>query len=50
VEVAVPEMVVTGLESVALLALTQEEVKVTEIGTVAGAPSMNTGTLTLLVP
>ena len=45
-----PEMVVTGLESVALPALTQEEVKVTEIGTVADAPSMNTGILTLLVP
>jgi 16S rRNA G527 N7-methylase RsmG len=43
-------MVVTGLESVALLALTQEEVKVTDIGTVAGAPSISTGMLTLLVP
>ena len=45
-----PAALVTGLESVALPALTQEEVKVTEIGTVAGAPPISTGTLTLLVP
>ena len=45
-----PATVVTGVVSVALPALTQEEVKITEIGTVAGAPSISTGTLTLLVP
>ena len=45
-----PETVVIGLERVAFPALTQEEVKVTEIGTVAGTPSISTGMLTLLVP
>ena len=46
----VKALLVTGLEIVALPPATQEEVKVTEIGTVAGEPSINTGTLTLLVP
>ena len=46
----VAALLVTGLESVALPLATQAEVKVTEIGTVAGALPINTGTLTLLVP
>jgi hypothetical protein len=46
----VTALLVTGLESVALPALTQAEVKVTEMGTVAGEPDISTGTLTLLVP
>jgi len=50
VEVATPAIVVTGVVRVALPALTQEEVKATEIGTMAGDPLTYTGTLTLLVP
>jgi hypothetical protein len=50
VEVAVAAIVVTGVVSVAMPALTQEEENITEIGTVAGKPFTNTGTLTLLVP
>jgi hypothetical protein len=50
VDIAVPAELVTGLEIVALLALTQGEVKVTEMGTVAGTPFISTGTLKLLVP
>ena len=42
--------VVTGVVSVALPALTQEEVKATEIGTVAGEPFIHTSAFTLLVP
>lgn len=45
-----PRIVVTGVVSVALPLATQEEVNVTEIGTVAGKPPTSTGTLTLLVP
>jgi hypothetical protein len=48
VEVAVPATVVTGVVSVALLP--QEEVNVTDTGTVAGAPFNHTSALTLLVP
>ena len=44
------KLLVTGVVIVALLLATQGEVNVTEIGTVAGEPSINTGTLTLLVP
>jgi len=50
VAVAIPAELVTGLESVALPLETQGEVKVTEMGTVAAAPSTSTGTVTLLVP
>jgi hypothetical protein len=50
VEVAVPAIVVTGLESVAFPAVTQGEMKVTEIGTVASEAPTYTGTLTELVP
>lgn len=52
VEIAIPELVlfVTGLVMIALPLDTQSEVKETEIGTVAGEPPSNTGTLTLLVP
>ena len=48
----VPMLLVTGLVSVALPALTQGEVKLTDIGTVAavGGVPISTGTLTLLVP
>jgi hypothetical protein len=46
----VPAELVTGLEIVANPALTQEEVKVTEIGTVADTPFSRTGMLRLLVP
>ena len=46
----VTALLVTGLESVALPLPTQEEVKFTEIGSVAATPFMSTGTLTLLVP
>jgi len=46
----VPTLLVTGLVSVALPALTQGEVNATEIGTVAGKPLISTGTLTLSVP
>lgn len=45
-----PAIVVTGVVSVALPALTQEEVKATEIGTVAGEPFIHTSAFTLLVP
>ena len=43
-------LLVTGLVIVSLPALTQGEVKATEMGTVAGTPLISTGTLTLLVP
>jgi hypothetical protein len=43
-------MVVTGLESVALPALTHDEVNVTEMGTVAVELFTHTSALTLLVP
>ena len=43
-------LLVTGLAITALALITQEEVNATEIGTVAGEPSINTGMLTLLVP
>jgi len=43
-------LLVTGLAITALPLITQEEVNATEIGTVAGEPSINTGMLTLLVP
>ena len=49
VEVAVPAIVVTGLESVALPWFTQEEVKTTEIGTVAGEPFIQTTAVTRLL-
>ena len=42
-------LLVTGLISVALPALTQGEEKATEIGIVAAEPPINTGTLTSLV-
>ena len=45
-----PAIVVTGLVIVALPLATHVEVNATEIGTVAGEPPKNTGTLTLLVP
>lgn len=48
-DVAVPAIVVTGLESVALPWLTQEEVKTTEIGTVAGEPFIQTTAVTRLL-
>jgi hypothetical protein len=48
VEIAVLVLLVTGLVIVAKLP--QLEVKVTEIGNVAGNPFISTGTLTLLVP
>ena len=50
VAVAVPETDVTGLVSVALELAAHGEVNVTEIGVVAGAPLMSTGTLTALEP
>lgn len=45
-----PAELVTGLEIVALPALTQDEEKVTEIGAVADTPFISTGMLKLLVP
>ena len=45
-----PRIVVTGVVSVALPALTHEEVKATDIGAVAGEPFIHTSAFTLLVP
>ena len=45
-----PATEVTGLDSVALPLVTQGEEKVTEIGDVAAAPLISTGTVTTLVP
>jgi hypothetical protein len=50
VDITVPLIEFTGEEIVASPLETHAEVKVTEIGTVAGDPPMYTGTLTLLVP
>lgn len=50
VEIAVPAELVTGVEIVAFPAWKHGESKVTETGTDAGEPFINTGTLKLLVP
>lgn len=50
VDVAVPAIVVTGVASVALPALTQGELKATEMGTVAREPPKYICAATVLVP